>query len=37
MISRRSGEARIVASGQSIEEPDLLPGFTISVDQIFVV
>ncbi len=37
MVHRRSGETRKATSGQNIEEPDLLPGFTIAVDQIFAL
>ena len=32
---RRSGETRRIASGQRLEEPDLLPGFGVPVEEIF--
>ncbi|MBI3666324.1 MAG: Uma2 family endonuclease [Acidobacteria bacterium] len=35
MIRRRSGETRIVTSGQTLEEPELLPGLSILVDHVF--
>ncbi|HYM13121.1 MAG TPA: Uma2 family endonuclease [Bryobacterales bacterium] len=37
IIHRRSGEARRVGPGQSLEEPELLPGLRIAVDQIFAI
>ncbi len=32
---RRSGEARMVVLGQRLEEPELLPGFSVGVEEIF--
>jgi len=32
---RRSGEARMVVLGQRLEEPGLLPGFSVGVEEIF--
>jgi len=35
MVHRRSGETLRLASGQTIEEPDLLPGLAIPVNDVF--
>ena len=34
-IYRRSGETLRLSSGQTLEEPDLLPGFRLAVEEIF--
>jgi Uma2 family endonuclease len=35
LVYRRSGEARDVAAGQVLEEPELLPGLRIPVEDLF--
>ena len=35
IVYRRSGEIQRLAAGQSFQEPELLPGFTIQVDAVF--
>ena len=35
MIYRRSGETRMVSSGQTFDDPELLPGFSVPVDEFF--
>ena len=35
MIYRRSGETRMVSSGQTLDDPELLPGFSVPVDEFF--
>ncbi len=35
LIHRRSGEIRKYSSGQTIEEPELLPGLAIAVEELF--
>jgi Uma2 family endonuclease len=35
MIHRRSGEVQRLSAGQSVEDPDLLPGFRLAVEEIF--
>ena len=37
LVRRRSGETRLLNSGQILEEPDLFPGLKIPVDRIFSV
>lgn len=37
IIYRRSGEMRRMGAGQSIDEPELPPGLSIGVEQIFAV
>jgi len=32
---RRSGELRSIGPGQTLEEPDLLPGFSLAIDTLF--
>ena len=34
-VYRRSGEIRTYEAGQTIEEPELMPGLAIPVDELF--
>jgi Uma2 family endonuclease len=34
-VMTRSGEDRIVSSGEVLESPDLLPGFSVAIDSLF--